>query len=107
MGTRLSHLQLREYQARTAIEDLEDLNGIGSATAEKLGDAGVDSLAALREADPDIVATEVQGVSATQVRDWQDDWKPRGPPVVSDERHAVTDRTLDGVRRRGCDCVIE
>ncbi|NHX40726.1 MULTISPECIES: DNA topoisomerase I [Haloarcula] len=62
-----------EYQARTAIEDLEDLNGIGSATAEKLGDAGVDSLAALREADPDIVATEVQGVSATQVRDWQDE----------------------------------
>ena len=62
-----------EYQARTAVEDLEDLNGIGSATAEKLADAGVDSLAALREADPDIVATEVQGVSATQVREWQDE----------------------------------
>ncbi|KAA9406537.1 DNA topoisomerase I [Haloarcula sp. CBA1131] len=62
-----------EYQARTAVEDLEDLSGIGSATAEKLGDAGVDSLAALREADPDIVATEVQGVSATQVREWQDE----------------------------------
>ncbi|WP_423999797.1 DNA topoisomerase I [Haloarcula salina] len=60
-----------EYQARTAVEDLEDLNGIGSATAEKLEDAGVDSLDALREVDPDVIATEVQGVSASQVREWQ------------------------------------
>ncbi|MBV0901599.1 DNA topoisomerase I [Haloarcula salina] len=60
-----------EYQARTAVEDLEDLNGIGSATAEKLEDAGVDSLDALRDVDPDVIATEVQGVSATQVREWQ------------------------------------
>jgi len=60
-----------EYQARTAVEDLEDLNGIGSATAEKLEDAGVDSLDALRDVDPDVIATEVQGVSASQVREWQ------------------------------------
>ncbi|WP_262175535.1 DNA topoisomerase I [Haloarcula laminariae] len=60
-----------EYRARNAVEELEDLSGIGGATAEKLEAAGVDSLDALREADADVVATEVQGVSASQVRDWQ------------------------------------
>jgi DNA topoisomerase-1 len=60
-----------EYRARNAVEVLEDLNGIGGATAEKLEAAGVDSLADLQAADPDVVATEVQGVSATQVREWQ------------------------------------
>ena len=34
-----------EYKARNAVEDLEDLNGIGSATAEKLEAAGVADLA--------------------------------------------------------------
>ena len=60
-----------EYRARNAVEELEDLNGIGGATAEKLEAAGVDSLEALQEADADVVAAEVQGVSASQVRDWQ------------------------------------
>ncbi|WP_135302073.1 DNA topoisomerase I [Haloarcula amylovorans] len=60
-----------EYQARNAVQGLEDLNGVGSATAEKLEAAGVDSLDALREADADSIAGEVQGVSAGQVRDWQ------------------------------------
>jgi len=60
-----------EYRARNAVEELEDLSGIGGATAEKLEAAGVDSLDALREADADVVAAEVQGVSASQVRDWQ------------------------------------
>ena len=60
-----------EYRARNAVEELEDLNGIGGATAEKLEAAGVDSLGALRDADADVVAAEVQGVSASQVRDWQ------------------------------------
>jgi len=59
------------YQARNAVEELEDLSGIGGATAEKLEAAGVDSLDALRDADPEVIATEVQGVSASQVRDWQ------------------------------------
>ena len=60
-----------EYRARNAVEELEDLNGIGGATAEKLEAAGVDSLQALQEADADVIAAEVQGVSASQVRDWQ------------------------------------
>ena len=60
-----------EYRARNAVEELEDLGGIGGATAEKLEAAGVDSLEALQEADADVVAAEVQGVSANQVRDWQ------------------------------------
>jgi DNA topoisomerase-1 len=62
----------REYQARQAVQSLEDLDGVGPATAEKLGDAGIDSPADLRGADPDRVAAEVQGVSASQVRDWQE-----------------------------------
>ena len=62
----------REYQARQAVQDLEDLDGVGSATAEKLGDAGIERPDDLRGADPDRIAAEVQGVSASQVRDWQD-----------------------------------
>jgi DNA topoisomerase-1 len=60
-----------EYQARNAVEELEDLSGIGGATAEKLEAAGIETLADLQAADPDVIATEVQGVSASQVRDWQ------------------------------------
>ncbi|PSP32529.1 DNA topoisomerase I [Halobacteriales archaeon QH_10_67_22] len=61
----------REYQARQAVEDLEDLDGVGSATAERLEDAGVDAPEDLREVDPDALAGEIQGVSADQIRDWQ------------------------------------
>jgi DNA topoisomerase-1 len=59
------------YQARQRKTDVEDLDGIGKKTAEKLADVGIDSLVALVEADPEAVADEVQGVSADRVRDWQ------------------------------------
>ena len=61
----------REYQAEQAIDDLEDVNGIGEATAGKLGAVGVDSPEDLREADPDSLADQLQGVTADQLRDWQ------------------------------------
>jgi len=60
-----------EYQARNRIDDLEDLNGVGGATAEKLEAVGVEAPDDLREVDPDEVAANVQGVSASQVEDWQ------------------------------------
>ncbi|MEF8883161.1 MAG: DNA topoisomerase I [Halapricum sp.] len=62
-----------EYQARNAVEDLEDLNGVGSKTAEKLSAAGVDSPDDLAGVEPDAVAEQVQGVSADQIREWQTD----------------------------------
>ncbi|MFC7073419.1 DNA topoisomerase I [Halovenus rubra] len=61
----------QEYQARQAIDDLEDLNGIGPATAEKLADAGVDSPEDLTDIDPDDLAQRTQGVTAETVREWQ------------------------------------
>jgi DNA topoisomerase-1 len=60
-----------EYRARQRKTDVDDLDGIGKKTAEKLADAGIDSLVALADADPEAVADEVQGVSADRVRDWQ------------------------------------
>ncbi|MEF8786853.1 MAG: DNA topoisomerase I [Haloarculaceae archaeon] len=60
-----------EYQAEQAVEDLEDLDGLGAKTAEKLADAGVESLADLDTADAEEVATAVQGVSVDQLREWQ------------------------------------
>ena len=60
----------REYQARQAVDDLEDLDGVGPATAERLETAGVSEPADLRDVDPDVLATEIQGVSAGQIRDW-------------------------------------
>ena len=62
-----------EFQARNAVEDLEDLDGIGPATAEKLQDAGVEAPEDLHEVDPDAVAGDVQGVSADRIRKWQTD----------------------------------
>ncbi|MCU4717680.1 DNA topoisomerase I [Halapricum hydrolyticum] len=64
-----------EYQARNAVEDLEDLDGVGSKTAEKLSAAGVESPADLAGVEPDAIAEQVRGVSADQIRDWQADIK--------------------------------
>ena len=61
----------REYQARQAVENLEDIDGVGERTAQKLQDAGVDSPADLDDTDPGALADRVQGVSADQVREWQ------------------------------------
>jgi len=63
----------REYQARESDSgsDLEALDGVGAATAEKLMEAGVESIDELVEADPDSVAAEVDGVSAERLREWK------------------------------------
>jgi DNA topoisomerase-1 len=50
---------------------LEDLDGVGETTAERLAEAGIDSLRDLGDADPDALADDVDGVSADRVREWQ------------------------------------
>lgn len=49
--------------------DLEALDGIGPAYAERLREAGIPDTEALADADPNTVA-EAIGVSATRVTDW-------------------------------------
>ncbi|WP_323192083.1 DNA topoisomerase I [Halostella sp. PRR32] len=63
----------REYQARESDSgtDLEALDGLGAKTAEKLVEAGIESLDDLTDADPDAVAADVEGVSADRIEDWQ------------------------------------
>ncbi|MFB6282019.1 MAG: DNA topoisomerase I [Haloferacaceae archaeon] len=61
----------REYEARQAGGELETIDGIGEATAEKLAAAGVEDVAALKAAEPDDIAEAVDGVGAETVRDWQ------------------------------------
>jgi DNA topoisomerase-1 len=61
----------QEYQEEQAVTELEDIDGIGAKTAEKLQDAGVEAPEDLNDVDPDTVAQEVQGVSASKIRDWQ------------------------------------
>jgi DNA topoisomerase-1 len=61
----------REYRAEQAVEDLEDLDGIGAKTAEKLAEAGIEDVADLRTADAETVAGDVQGVSQARLREWQ------------------------------------
>jgi DNA topoisomerase-1 len=63
----------REYQERESDSGtgLEALDGIGATTAEKLANAGIESLDALNDADPDQIAGSVDGVSEDQVRNWQ------------------------------------
>ncbi len=61
-----------EYRERQRLSELEDLDGLGPATADKLADAGVEDLEDLADADPDAVAEAVQGVTADGVREWQE-----------------------------------
>ncbi|SDZ90115.1 DNA topoisomerase I [Haloplanus vescus] len=63
----------REYQARQAGDELETVDGIGEKTAEKLKDAGVDDVASLKDAEPDTLADQIDGVGPDTVRNWQAD----------------------------------
>jgi DNA topoisomerase-1 len=60
-----------EYQERQTASEIEDLDGVGAKTAEKLARVGIESIEDLASADPEGVAGEVQGVSADRVREWQ------------------------------------
>ena len=60
-----------EYRKRQAASGVEDLEGVGEKTADKLARAGVESLEDLRGADAEAVADDVQGVSADRIREWQ------------------------------------
>jgi len=61
----------QEYRREQAVNDLEDIDGIGERTVEKLAAAGVDSPDELDTADPERLAGELQGVSADRLREWQ------------------------------------
>ena len=61
----------REYQAEQAIDELEDLRGIGEKTAEKLTEAGVESPGDLDDVDPQEIAQQVQGVTVDQLEEWK------------------------------------
>jgi len=61
----------REYRARQEGSPLETVDGIGETTAEKLAEAGIEDVPALKEADPEELAAAVDGVGAGAVRDWQ------------------------------------
>ena len=63
----------REYQARQNGSELETISGIGEKTAEKLQTAGIEDVAGLKDANPDELAEDVDGVGADTVRDWQAD----------------------------------
>jgi len=59
------------YESYRARRGLDEIEGIGPKTAEKLDDAGVGNVADLLDADPADVADDVDGVSADGVREWQ------------------------------------
>jgi DNA topoisomerase-1 len=62
----------REYQSeQTDGSTLESVHGIGEKTAEKLKDAGVDTVAALKSAEANTLADRVDGVSVDRLRKWQ------------------------------------
>jgi len=63
----------REYQARQEGTELETIDGIGEKTAEKLKDVGVEDVAGLKAAEPDVLADEIDGVGPDTVRNWQAD----------------------------------
>lgn len=50
-------------------EHVESISGIGPAYAKRLGDAGIESVAELADADADALADET-GVSAKRIRRW-------------------------------------
>ncbi|MFB6232654.1 MAG: DNA topoisomerase I [Haloarculaceae archaeon] len=61
----------REYRAEQELDDLEDIDGVGAKTAEKLAAAGIEDLSDLQSAEAEAAASDIQGVSASQLREWQ------------------------------------
>ncbi|MFC4553252.1 MULTISPECIES: DNA topoisomerase I [Halorussus] len=63
----------REFKARESDSgsDLETLDGLGAKTAEKLAEAGIESIEDLKSAEVETVASQVQGVSEDRLRGWQ------------------------------------
>ena len=61
----------RAYQARQNGSELESVSGIGEKTAEKLKTAGIEDVKRLKDADPDELAGEIDGIGTDTVRDWQ------------------------------------
>ena len=62
------HEYLAEQEAGS---ELEALDGLGAKTAEKLSDAGIESIDELGEADPAALADQIDGVSEARIREWQ------------------------------------
>ncbi|MFW6437191.1 MAG: DNA topoisomerase I [Halococcoides sp.] len=60
-----------DYRADQAPDELEDLDGVGPATADKLVAEGVEAPDDLVALDAEGLAESVNGVSADQVREWQ------------------------------------
>ncbi|MFQ3295058.1 MAG: putative flap endonuclease-1-like 5' DNA nuclease [Halobacteriales archaeon] len=56
--------------------DVTDIKGIGPAYADRLGEAGIDSVADLAEADADELA-DATDISATRIQNWIDQAKVR------------------------------
>ena len=64
----------REYKAKQEEDDgLEAISGIGEKTKEKLERAGIEGVEDLADADAEDLAEDVEGVSASRIRDWQGD----------------------------------
>ena len=63
----------REFKARESDSgsDLETLDGLGAKTAEKLAEAGIESIEDLKSAEVETVADQVAGVSEDRLRGWQ------------------------------------
>jgi DNA topoisomerase-1 len=62
----------KSYKAeQESKKGLRAIDGVGSATEEKLEDAGVETVDELKEADPDELAERVEGVTASRIEDWQ------------------------------------
>lgn len=53
------------------LNGIQSIRGIGAKTAEKLADAGIETVSELCEADPGVVASGISGVSARQIENWQ------------------------------------
>ena len=60
-----------EFKQREQKSGLEIIDGIGSKTAEKLAEAGIDTIDDLKDAEVETVADQVNGVSEDRLRSWQ------------------------------------
>ncbi len=60
-----------EFKQREEKSGLEAIDGIGSKTAEKLADVGIENIEDLKDAEVESVADQVSGVSEDRLRSWQ------------------------------------
>lgn len=79
-------------------QELTDIDGLGSGSANKLREAGIGTLEELASVDPEETADEVSGISSSRLRGWKNDAERATVVIKTGEEVAQDYRELTKVK---------